>query len=48
MVNVLHFNLLGSSQEYIRGSLRKTDGPLEIRALAALDTGAEGNMMSLE
>ena len=48
MMNVFHFDLLGSSQEYIRGSLQKTDGTLEIRALAALDTGAEGNIMSLE
>lgn len=48
MVNVLHLNLLGASQEYIRGDLGNTDKTLESPTLAALDTGVEGNIMSLE
>ena len=47
MVNVLHFNFLGGNQEFIQGSLRKSGELSEIQALAALDTGAEGNIMSL-
>lgn len=48
MMNVLHLNLLGSSQEYIRGSLGNTDKTIESPTFAALDTGAEGNIMSRE